>query len=268
MRIGCQTFTWEMLGERWSGSTPDIVSAIGSAGYQGIEITNHMIGGFDGDPQGFRRLLADNRLDFIAYAFSTPSGFTVAEQVDDDLAMISAAMDFIAEFPGTVLSLGCPTDHRGIGDDASVAIAAALFNRAGELGRHRGVPVAFHPSSHHGSVVVSRAQYEAIMRATDPALVKWVPDTGHIIRGAQDINQTLTMFGDRIAYVHLKDAAQSGGWKMMGSGDCDIAGVIQHLRDQLGFDGWIVAEEEADEAGNDPAAAVAINRTYLASLLP
>ncbi|WP_273728152.1 sugar phosphate isomerase/epimerase [Brucella gallinifaecis] len=267
MRIGCQTFTWEMLGDDWAGSTGDVVRAIGAAGYAGIEITNNMIGGYDRDAESFKRLLSEQGLTFVAYAFSTPSGFTVEEKTDDELAAISSAMDFIAKFPGTVLSLGCPTDHRGIGDAKAVEIAGHIFNRAGEMGRARGIPVAFHPSSHHGSVVVTREQYEAIMAATDPKLVKWVPDTGHIIRGSQDILETLSLFQDRIAYVHLKDASQAGKWKMMGAGDCDIPGVIAHLHDKIGFDGWVIGEEESDEAGLDPAAAVKLNREYLARII-
>lgn len=267
MKTGCQTFTWEMLGDRWTGSTEEVVEAIGAAGYAGIEITNNMIGGYDRDAAGFGRLLSSAGLAFIAYAFSTPTGFTVEEKADEELAAISEAMDFISAFPGTILSLGCPTDHRGIGDAKAIEIAGRIFNRAGEMGKARGVPVAFHPSSHHGSVVVSRAQYEGIMAATDPALVKWVPDTGHIIRGAQDIPETLSLFRDRIAYVHLKDASKAGEWRMMGAGDCDIPGVIAHLRDELGFDGWLVGEEESEEAGRDPSAAVKVNRQYLAGIV-
>lgn len=267
MKTGCQTFTWEMLGDDWAGSTDDVVRAIGAAGYAGIEITNNMIGGYDRDVEGFKHLLAETGLTFVAYAFSTPSGFTVEEKTEEELAAISSAMDFIASFPGTILSLGCPTDHRGIGDAKAIEIAGRIFNRAGEIGKTRNVPVAFHPSSHHGSVVVTRPQYEAMMAATDPSLVKWVPDTGHIIRGAQNIPETLSLFRERIAYVHLKDASSDGVWRMMGAGDCDIPGVIAHLHDKLGFDGWLIGEEESDEAGLDPATAVKRNREYLARII-
>jgi len=53
----------------------------------------------------------------------------------------------------------------------------------------------------------------------------------------------------------------------MGAGDCDIPGVIAHLRDELGFDGWLVGEEESEEAGRDPSAAVKVNRQYLAGIV-
>ena len=49
------------------------------------------------------------------------------------------------------------------------------------------------------------AEYDLIMGMTDPDLVKWNPDTGHIIRGGQDLVDTLRRYGDRIIHVHLKD---------------------------------------------------------------
>lgn len=269
MKIGCQTFTWEMLGPGFTGSVGDMVDAIASAGYSGIETSNNMIQGYQHDAAGFKALLAKRGIDFIAYAFSVPSGFTVPERADEDVEAASTAMDFLAQFPGTVLSVGCPTDYRGLGDDAvSIDVAAGIFNRIGALGRERGVPVAVHPSSHHGSVIVNRAQYARLMDKTDPALVKWVPDTGHIIRGRQDIPETLGLFADRILYVHLKDADRSGTWQMMGEGDCDILGVVGHLRETLGFDGWIVAEEESKTAAENPSGAIRANRDFLVSAYP
>ena len=43
LSVGCQTYTWEMLGGKWAGSVDDILRAIAASGYEGIEITNTMI---------------------------------------------------------------------------------------------------------------------------------------------------------------------------------------------------------------------------------
>ena len=43
-RIGCQTYSWEMLGAAWQGSPDDIMDAVSEAGYDGIEFSNVMIG--------------------------------------------------------------------------------------------------------------------------------------------------------------------------------------------------------------------------------
>ena len=105
-----------------------------------------------------------------------------------------------------------------------------------------------------------------MMQATDPAVVGWVPDTGHILKGGMDVRATLRRYWERIAYVHLKDACVDGSWRLMGEGDVGIPEVIACLEDEISFSGWLVAEEEAPEAGQDPAGAVSRNGRYLAGL--
>ena len=86
--------------------------------------------------------------------------------------------------------------------------------------------MALHPSSHHNTLLGTRAEYDRIMALTDPALIGWVPDTGHILRGGQDILDTLRTYRDRIRYLHLKDVDAAGHWSMLGEGVCDTAAVI------------------------------------------
>jgi inosose dehydratase len=45
-RVGCQTYTWEMLGQKWHGSPDDILDAVAAAGYTGVEFSNNMIGDY------------------------------------------------------------------------------------------------------------------------------------------------------------------------------------------------------------------------------
>ena len=58
--------------------------------------------------------------------------------------------------------------------------------------------------------------------ADRPGTVGWNPDTGHIVRGGQDLLDTLRTFGSRIIHVHLKDADASNNWQPLGKGVCDI----------------------------------------------
>ena len=53
LQIGCQTFTWEMLGRTWNGGPDDLLAAISEAGYSGIEITDTMIGDYARRPDAF-----------------------------------------------------------------------------------------------------------------------------------------------------------------------------------------------------------------------
>lgn len=267
MRVGCQTFTWEMLGSGWTGSTDDILDAIAGAGYAGLEITNKMIGPYAFDAPKFKAALEQRNLSFVAFGWSAESGFTDRGAFAADLEDARRTLAFLAEFPGTVLSIGSATAHREGAADEMIDIAADFYNQAGALGREMGVPVAFHPSSHHMTALLTRPHYERIMARTDPALIGWVPDTGHIVRGQMDLLATLKDFKDRIRYVHLKDATRAGEWAMMGEGDCDMPAVIACLKNEIGFDGWLILEEESPEAGKDPGRAVATNRAYMSRVM-
>jgi inosose dehydratase len=268
LKAGCQTFTWEMLGNGFKGNADELLRAIGEAGYSGIEITDTMIPPYADRPEPFARALADNGLTLVAFACGSKSGFTEPEAMKADLAMVERALRFAANFPGAVLSLGSATLMSPGPLDEKFAAAGSFYNAAGERGKAAGVPVAVHPSSHHNTLLSTREDYDRIMGLLDPALVGWVPDTGHILRGKQDIIETLRTYQDRIRYLHLKDVDAAGNWSMLGQGICDLPAVIDVVAAGPNFNGWLVLEEESDIAAADPAAAVKANRQTLRHYLP
>ncbi|MCX5520229.1 sugar phosphate isomerase/epimerase [Kaistia defluvii] len=267
LQIGCQTYTWEMLGDRWSGGPDDLLDAIASAGYSGIEITDTMIGSYASQPADFGRALSARGLELAAFACASDSGYTEPERLASDLAMIDRTLDFVAAFPGAVLSLGSATVMSSGDREGKFAAAADLYNAAAELGEKAGVAVAVHPSSHHNTLLFNRADYDRLFALTDPARLGWVPDTGHILRGGMDILDTLRTYRDRIRYLHLKDVDAAGDWRMLGSGVCDTRAVVEIVAASPGFNGWLVLEEESDVAAADPAKAVLTNRETMRALL-
>lgn len=265
LKLGCQTFTWEMLGSAWTGGPDDLVGAIAAGGYAGIEITDTMIGSYAGRPADFARRLADAGLTLASFAFGSDSGFTEPDAIDADLDTARRWIDYAARFPGALVSMGSATVMSEGDRGDKFAVAAEVYNRATEIGRAAGVTVAVHPSSHHDTLLFDRADYDRIFALLDPR-VGWVPDTGHILRGRQDIGDTLATYRDRIRYVHLKDVDAAGDWAMLGTGSCDIPAVIESVRQAPHFNGWIVVEEESTAAGADPAAAVRKNRQTMRDL--
>ena len=263
LRLGCQTFTWEMLGAAWKGGPDDLVSAIADGGYAGIEITDTMIGPYANRPEEFARRLADAGLTLVSFAFGSDSGFTEKNGIPADLEAARRWVDFAAHFPGALVSMGSATIISEGSRDGKFDVAAEIYNRASEIGRAAGVTVAVHPSSHHNTLLFSRADYDQIFALLDPQ-AGWVPDTGHILRGGQSIGDTLAAHRTRIRYVHLKDVDAAGTWAMLGAGICDIPAVITAAQKSPNFNGWIVAEEESETAASDPTAAV---RTNLESLV-
>lgn len=265
LKFGCQTYTWEMLGEGWSGGPDDLVRAIADGGYAGIEITDTMIGSYAGKAGDFARRLDDAGLALVSFAFGSDSGFTEPEQVEADLEIARRWVDFAAAFSGAMVSMGSATVVSGGPRDGKFGTAAEVYNRATETGRAAGVTVAVHPSSHHNTLLLDRADYDRIFALLEPQ-VGWVPDTGHILRGGQTIADTLAAHRERIRYVHLKDVDAAGTWAMLGAGICDVPAVIAVARQAPNFNGWIVLEEESEAAAADPAAAVRANRDTLRRL--
>jgi sugar phosphate isomerase/epimerase len=265
VKFGCQTYTWEMLGAAWTGSPDDLVTAIADGGYAGIEITDTMIGPYAGRAADFARRLDDAGLALVSFAFGSDGGFTERGQTSADLDDARRWIDFAAHFPGALVSMGSATVMSEGARAEKFAVASETYNRAWEIGQSAGVAVAVHPSSHHNTLLFSRDDYDRIFALLDPQ-VGWVPDTGHILRGGQQIDDTLAAHRDRIRYVHLKDVDRQGRWAMLGAGACDIPAVISAARQAPHFNGWIVVEEESDAAASDPAAATRANRQTLRQL--
>jgi len=214
-------------------------------------------------PEPFARALESNGLTLVAFACGSRSGFTEPDAVAADLANVDRALRFASHFPGAILSLGSATVMSPGPREDKFSTAAGFYNAAGERGKAAGLDVAVHPSSHHNTLLYTREDYDRLMGLLDPALVGWVPDTGHILRGGQDILDTLRTYQQRIRYLHLKDVDAQGNWAMLGQGVCDLPGVIEIVAAGPRFNGWLVLEEESDIAAADPAAAVKANRETL-----
>jgi sugar phosphate isomerase/epimerase len=264
-KLGCQTFTWEMLGDAWQGGPDDLVAAIAAGGYAGIEITDTMIGAYAGRAADFARRLDDAGLTLVSFAIGSESGFTEPDRIAADLEDVRRWGHFAAHFPGALVSMGSATVMSEGPREEKFAAAAEVYNRAHAVGRAAGVEVAVHPSSHQDTLLFDRADYDRIFALLEPQ-VGWVPDTGHILRGGQDLLDTLATYRDRIRYLHLKDVDSNGVWAMLGEGACDIPAVVSSVRQAPHFNGWIIVEEESETAAADPAMAIRSNRETMRRL--
>lgn len=260
--LGCQTYTWEMLGPAWTGTTTDILDAVAAAGYVGLELTLRMAGEFRTDPAALKDACAARGLTLTTLAFSTPTGFTDPTHAAAELAAGEAAVTWAVAAGCATFGLGGAALH-GDGDRVTaLRQAATVYDALGRLATAAGLVAHLHPSSHRGSVIESEADYEAILALTDRRLVRFGPDTGHLLRGGIDPVAFLRRHRDRVAHVHIKDVDAAGAWAPLGQGCCPVGALLDLLR-TTGYGGWVMLEEEADTARADPAAAVARNRAWL-----
>jgi len=266
IRVACQTYTWEMLGDAWQGRVVDLLDWIAAAGYDGIEISNRMIGEHRDRPLDFARELQCRGLSLAAFAYSSDSGFTDPSRREADLEDAKRVLEFVATFPEPHVGLGGAASHGAGGSRArQLDEAIAFYNAAGALAKPLGVAVSVHPHSHHGSVIETATEYAYLVEHLDPDLVSLGPDTGHIVRSGQDLLACLRRHMGRITHLHLKDATADRRWVGLGEGVCDFPAVLA-LLEQAGYRGWIVAEEESEAAREDGVAAIRRNRAYLRSL--
>ena len=140
LKFGCQTFTWEMLGEAWTGGPDDLVAAIADGGYAGIEITDTMIGSYAGRAADFARRLDDAGLALVAFAFGSDGGFTERGADPPPISRPPAAGSTSRRtFPGPWFRWGRPRSMSEGARDDKFAVAAEIYNRAAEIGRAAGV---------------------------------------------------------------------------------------------------------------------------------
>jgi sugar phosphate isomerase/epimerase len=265
IRVACQTYTWEMQGDRWRGKVTDILDWIAAAGYAGIEITCNMIGEFAKRPDDFIAELQDRSLALACFAYSSPSGFTESGSRSADLEGALEAIEFVRQFPEPRLGLGGAASFSREHARAKLDVAISLYSEIGRAARAAGVSANVHPHSHHGSLLETAEEYDYLLSQLDPDCVSFGPDTGHIVRGGQDLMGCLSGQLDRITHLHLKDADANRDWRPLGEGLCDFPGVLALLQSS-GYAGWLVAEEESAEAAADGVGAIRRNREYLRGL--
>jgi inosose dehydratase len=265
IRIACQTYTWEMLGDEWTGKVTDLLDWIADAGYAGIEITNNMIGEFYDRPDDFAGELARRHLALAAFAYSSPSGFTDPQHWEEDLAGARRSLEFLRRFPEPRLGLGGASHPSRENARQKLDQAILFYNEVGHMAAPLDISVNVHPHSHHGSLLESADEYSYLLEGLDPQFVSFGPDTGHIVRGGQDLLACLRTHLGRITHLHVKDATATGQWVVLGQGVCNYPAVMA-LLESVHYDGWVVAEEESEAARQDGVTAIRQNRAYLHSI--
>jgi inosose dehydratase len=167
----------------------------------------------------------------------------------------------------------------GLSKEQWKSLATGLNDLARELAP-MGVNVVFH--NHVGTYVETEAETATLLEETDPALVSWCLDCGHLAYGGGDNLRALAKYGNRVGYVHIKDVdgqvlheSRENGWSFaqalksyifapLGEGIARVPEVVDALR-QAGYTGWLVIEQ--DTTPDDPTAVAAKNRRYLEPMI-
>ena len=136
---------------------------------------------------------------------------------------------------------------------------------------------------HTGTWIETPDETERILEMTDAEIVGLVFDTGHWAFGGGDPLEGIRQFADRIWYVHFKDhdplvheqsrihewdgpqSVGKGIFPELGRGEVDFPGVLTEL-DKIGYDSWIVVEQDVLPGLGAPLESATRNREYLRSI--
>lgn len=266
IRIGCQTYTWQMSLEKYRGQIGHILDVVSRAGFEGLEPEVCMLGPYEKDPGRLAEELDERNVALAALTLVLD--WANPEETEDEKEQAERAMDYLRHFPGTLLLL-CQMpgqDRSNLRERQANAIACvnALARRAVE----RGIASAFHPNSPPGSVFRTEQDYEMLLNGLDPEVVGFAPDVGHIVNGGMDAIRVCQTYRPLIRHVHFKDISQGGEWTAMGAGIIDFPGLVSVLQ-RTGYEDWIMVEEESVEAESDPDSVTLQNGEYVReTLLP
>jgi inosose dehydratase len=177
---------------------------------------------------------------------------------------------------------GRVTAEHGMSDAAWAAFVDGLHELALRVRDETGLRTVVH--QHLGTLIESGDEVRRLLDATDPRLVGVCLDTGHWTFGTGgDPVAAVRELGDRIWHVHFKDVdpevmarSREEAWDGMtstgngvfcelGTGSVDFPGVLRALG-EVGYDGWIVVEQDILPGRGDPLSSARRNREYLRSI--
>ncbi|MCB9452864.1 MAG: TIM barrel protein [Anaerolineaceae bacterium] len=267
-----------------------VLNEIAATGYAGTELGDW--GFMPIDPAALRAELASRKLDLLASWVSVKlHDATQHEQSAADcvrtaklLAEVGGSGCFIVlgndpyADPIRTKHAGRVTPELGMSDAQWVVFAKGANYVAQRVMDDTGLRTVFH--HHIGTWVETPAETARFLEMTNPEIVGLVFDTGHWSFAGGDEVVGLKQHADRVWLVHFKDhepnvARQSreqewdgptsvghGIFPELGKGDVDFPAVLATLR-EMGYDGWIVVEQDVLPGMGKPKESAQRNRDYL-----
>jgi 4-hydroxyphenylpyruvate dioxygenase len=215
-----------------SGTLPEKLEAIASAGYDGVEIMESDLLTFDGTPADVRNLCAGLGLDIVLYQPFRDFEAMPEPQRQRNLDRAERKFDVMQEL-GTDLLLVCSnTQPAAIDDDAR---AAADLTEMAERAHRRGLRISYEALAWGRNVRLWHHAWRIVDKANHPALGLAL-DSFHTLALGDDPAGLASLPGERIFFVQLADAPRQSmdvlSWSrhfrnFPGQGDLDVAGFLR-----------------------------------------
>jgi inosose dehydratase len=297
MRLANAPCSWGVL--EFESKTPSpsyerVLDEIAASGFEGTELGDW--GFMPTDPAVLRDELQRRNLTmlgaFVTLRLAAPESFAVSEHTAATTARLLAAVAngtgpfiVLSDDPATdavrTQYAGRVTAGQGLSAHQWDTAAHGVERIARAVRNETGLRTVFH--HHCAAYVETPAEIDALMQRTDPAHVGLCLDTGHLTYGGGAPLDVLSRYSARTWHVHFKDCdpavadrARREQWDYrtalghglfceLGHGVVDFAGLRKAL-DAIGYDGWIVVEQDVLPSMGSPLESARRNRAYLSTL--
>jgi inosose dehydratase len=293
MKVANAPCSWGVLEFDLEGEAAgfaQVLDEMAETGYAGTELGDW--GFMPTDPDVLKAELAQRNLTMLA-AFvpvalkdeaAHAAGAETAVRTAKLLAAVGGATPFIVladdngAVPERTQNAGRITPEMGLSEAEWQTYARGAEHVARAVKEATGLRTVFH--HHCAGYVETPAEMEKLLSLTDPNLLGLVFDTGHYRFAGGDPVQAIRDYADRIWHMHFKDcqpeiAAQSRaeGWDYfksvnngvfceLGKGEVDFTAVKAAL-EEIGFEDWIVVEQDVLPGMGSPKESAARNRQFL-----
>ena len=248
-RFGAEVYTWFMSGngETHKGQLSHMIDIIADAGFTGIQPIFTWMGPLS-DPKLLADKLSQRNIDLAAVALALD--WNGSSETDEEKRIADDAITMLEQFPNSVLcTVQIPTGRHDLENRRKNLVN--IVNTVSKRAADRGVVSSFHPNSPHSSTTRTEEDYKVILESLDASVTGWCPDVGHIINAGMDPLAKMKEYQSLINHVHYKDWDGNPEFALMGKGKVDLVGITQWLKD-INFPGWIICEDEGQEALEDP----------------
>jgi inosose dehydratase len=265
IKVACETYTWQMPGESYKGKLDHIMGIVSKAGFAGIEPETSFFGDLT-DPIKMKETLAKHNLEFAVLVHV--EDWRNPKETDGERNRAQQWIDYLSHFPETIyLPVQMPGKDRSHLQERQKNLLSCV-NALAERASAKGITCSYHPNSPMGSVFRTEEDYEILLNGLNAKHIGYTPDVGHIAKAGMDPLAIIKQYRELINLVHYKDMYADGRWAQTGEGVIQFKEITSYLVD-TNYEGWIVMEDEADQAIKDPDGVTKKDGAYVnASIKP
>lgn len=261
--IGCETYTWAMSGDTYKNKLAHILGVMSKAGFKSIEPDTGFMNGFE-DPAVFKEVLERNSIELSVLCHV--EDWRNPMETDAERRNADQWIAFMSHFPEAILLLvQMPGEDRKQLHERQQNLLTCV-NDIARRAADKGIVCSYHPNSPMGSIYRTEEDYKILLNGLDSDVIKYTPDVGHMAKGGMDPLKVIKEYRELVNCIHYKDMFEDGRWAAMGAGTIDFEEITKYLKN-TGFEGWIIVEDEADEAITDPDGVTLKDGIYIEEVL-